>query len=832
MLIGNYFKSAYRNLLGHKLFTFINIMGLAIGLAAVMLITLFVKDELSFDAFWEKSDSLYRIHVQFDVPGKDPEYYNSAPPPMAAALKEDFPEIEHVARFLKANTVAHFGNERRQIWVDLVDPDAIDMFELNFIHGSAETALPDRNSIIVDQTQATKLFGDKNPIGETLTIELGREPLEYKVTGVFEDTPTNTMVPLQGITLFNEDLFGGNMLKAWYRNFTMTFIHLRPGASIENVEAKMPDFISRHYPRVPFAGPDTKPEDVVKITAMNIKDLHLNIQGESFEFGPKGDKTTVMIFSVIAFLILVIASINFMNLSTARSSIRAKEVAIRKVMGATRKNLIFQFLGESILLTIFALAIALIIVEGTLPFYNDVISKEMDINYMSADLIYIFLFTVFIGLLGGLYPSFVLSRFHPAMTLKANKSNESKASIRFRSILVVVQFSISIALFVSTGVIYAQMKYAQSKDLGYDREHLLTVFGNDRRNLIENIDIIVERLYRQEGVLGVTYSDSGFPGTNFEFLDPIRIEKTSDYEPIMLSFRQVGYDFMKTHDIPLIAGRDYERGTNDERPTNDMLAAGEGYTASLVLNKSAVRKLGFGTPEEALGRLMYMNVGRIDNEGSQEILEAEFEVIGVIDDVHFNDLKTEVQPEFYQLFHKRAYFVIIRWAGDPMAVLDRVRNVWNSELPGASFEYRFSKDALAEQYARERGEMTMFAAFSTLAIFIACLGLFGLASFTAERRTKEIGIRKVMGASIWKIIKLLVFEFSKPVIVANIIAWPVAYLAMSKWLDSFVYRIDGMIIIALCLIAGLTALLIAWATVAGNSYAVAKENPIKALRYE
>ncbi len=832
MLLTNYLKTAWRNMLRHKLFSAINILGLAIGLAAVMLITLFVRDELSFDSFWEKADRTYRIHVQLDVPGQDPDYSNASPPPLAEAMRADFPELEAVSRVMKTRPVVLIDGERREIWFDLIDAPALDIFDVTFIQGSKDTALPDKNSIVLNQTQATQFFGDKNPVGETINVEFGPNPVDYRITGIIEDAPANTMVPIQGLAILNDDLFGGNMNRAWYRNFAMTFITLRPGDDIENITARFPDFIARHYPRVPFAGPDTKPEDVVTLTAMPIKDLHLNPQGESFEFGSRGDKTTVLTFSAVALLILIIASINFMNLSTARASIRAKEVAIRKVMGASRKNLIIQFIGESILLTFIALLIALLLVEVSLPFYNDMIEKEMSIDYLSLDLLYIILFSLLIGILGGTYPAFYLSRFHPAATLKANKSTETKASVKFRTSLVILQFSISIALFVSTAVIFSQMRYAQTMDLGYDREHMLTVFGNDQRNLRENIDIIVERLNRVDGVLGVTYSDSGFPGTNFEFLDPIRLEKTTDYEPIMLSFRQVGYDFLKTYDIPLLAGRDYMRDTNDERPTNEMLAAGEGYTASLVINMSAVRKLGFGTPEEALGRMMYMNVGGINEEGTQAMLEAEFEVIGVIDDVHLNDLKTEVQAEFYQLFHKRAYFVILRWAGDPQAVLEDVREVWQSELPGASFEYRFSIEALAEQYAQERGEMTMFAAFSFLAIFIACLGLFGLASFTAERRTKEIGIRKVMGASVLQIVKLLVFEFSKPVIIANIIAWPVAYLAMSGWLDNFVYRVGDMIIIALCLVAGLTALLIAWATVAGNSYAVARQNPIKALRYE
>ena len=835
MLIENYFKTAWRNILRHKLFSFINIMGLAIGLAAVMLITLFVRYEVSFDDFWTDHENIYRIHVETNVPGKDPEYSSSTPPPMAEALRADFPDLEGVARLLKARMVVLEGNERLELFMDFVDPETLDVFDLKVVRGDLSTALNDNNSLVLNETQAEKFFGQEDPIGKILTIDIPQEPMDFRVTAVIEDQPKNTMSPIRGLALLDEDIIfpEGNFRKAWYRNFFQTFIKVRPGADIEAIEDRFRAFISRQYPRVPFAGPDTKPEDVVKLTAMNIRDLHLNPQGESFEWGIRGNKNIVYIFAMIAVLILVIASINFMNLSTARASQRAKEVAIRKVMGASRKRLITQFLGESVLYTLVSLLLALIFVEGALPFYNDVMDREMDIDYMSFDLFYIFLFSVFVGLLGGIYPAFVLSRFHPANTLKANKSTETKASIAFRTTLVVVQFSISIALFVSTAVIFAQMQYAQNKDLGYDRDHILTVFGNNGRAVRENIELLVERINQVPGVISTTYSDSGFPGTNFSFLDPIRTERSADYDPIMISFRQVGYDFLKTYDIPLLAGRAYDRNRPDERPTNEQLAAGEGYTAGLIINRSAARRLGFGEPEEAIGRMMYMNVGQIDNEGSQEMLEAEFAVIGVIEDTHFNDLKTEVPPEFYQLFDHRAFFVILRYGGeDPMNVLNGVETVWKDILPGTSFEFRFSTDALAEQYAKERGEMTMYAAFSGLAIFIACLGLFGLASFTAERRTKEIGIRKVMGASIWQIVRLLVWQFSKPVLIANVIAWPVAYFGMSMWLESFAYHINDMIIIALCMFAGITAILIAWATVAANSFAVAKENPITALRYE
>lgn len=831
MLLGNYLVTAWRNILRHKLFSTINILGLAIGLAAVMLITLFVRDELSFDGFWNNADNMYRIHVQVDVPGKDPEYHTAAPPPLAEAFRKDFPEIEAVSRILFARPNAIVEGTNVETYIEFVDDHILDILEFDTVYGDMSSALNDYNSLVLNQSQAIKLFGDVNPVGKNLSVQINREIREFKITAVIEDSPDNSMIPIHGLALLNEEYFGGNMMKAWYRNFFFTFFTVKPDVNLDDLVKRFPDFINRNYPKVPFAGPEVKPAKVIQLSIMNVKDLHLKAKGQ-FDPGVQGNMNTVIIFSVVALLILIIASINFMNLSTARASVRAREVGIRKVMGASRKNLIVQFLGESILLTLFSLIMALLFVELSLPFYNDLINKILVIDYLSMDMFFIILFALLIGLLGGIYPALILSSFHPAKVLKANKSTETNASIKFRTSLVIIQFTISIILFVSTSVIFSQMKYAENMDLGYNKENLLTVFGNDYQKLVDNIDIIVRRLNRLEGVSSVTYSDSSFPGANFSFLDPIRTEKTTEYNPIMLNFRQVGYDFLKTYDIPLLAGRAYQRDRNDERPTNEQLASGEGFTAGLILNRSAVRKLGFGTPEEAIGKLLYMNVGQISAEGSQEMLEAEFAVIGVIEDVHFNDLKSEIPAEFYQLFEKRAFFVMLRYAGNPMDLLEETRKVWQDQLSGVSFEYRFATEALAEQYAQEKGEMTMFAAFSTLAIFIACLGLFGLASFTAERRTKEIGIRKVMGAKTTDIVKLLVWQFSKPVLIANLIAWPISYYAMSRWLESFVYRMDNIIIIALCLVAGLAALLIAWTTVAGNSFAIAKQNPIKALRYE
>lgn len=832
MLLTNYIRSAWRNILRHKLFSIINIVGLAIGLAAVMLIALFVRDELSYDMFWKNADNIYRVHLRMDVPGKDTEYFNNISPMVAAALKKDFSEIKHVTRMVRNRQKISINNTDFDFQATAVDPNILNIFDFKAIYGDLTTALSDANSLIISQTQSEKLFGTGNPVGQTYTVKFFNYSKEYKITAVIEDHPKNSVINVNAMYTINLADFEGRQLnfwEGWYSNFVYTYIEVNSDTDLSDLEARMENFIDQNYPPLSFGAPGTKPSSALSLSLMNIKDLHLESPGK-FEEVARGSKSNVIFFSIIAILILTIANINFMNLSTARASVRAKEVSLRKVLGAKQQNLIFQFLTESILLTLLSLMVAITIVEILVPSYGNFLGKTLSFNYFSTDTLNIMLFTVFVGVASGCYPAFILSNFRPANILRANKSSDTTTSSRFRTGLVILQFTISIFLFVSTAVIFSQMKYAEDMNLGYTKENLLIINGNDGRVLLNNLDIIVERLKSINGVSSVTYTSNFTPGSTFESMDPIRPENSKD--PIMITYRGVGYDFLKTFDIPLITGRGYNRNRRDGRPSRDQLRAGERWTASIILNKSAVRRLGFGTPEQAIDKMLYMNVGLVGADGGQETLETPFRVIGVVEDAHFTSLKAELKPEFYQLKTDIPYFVALRFTGNPMDIVDMAREVWEDQMPDLSFEFNFATDSLAKQYLEERNQMIMFGSFSGLAIFIACLGLFGLVSFTAVKRTKEIGIRKIMGAKVFHIVKLLVWQFSKPVLIANIIAWPVAYLVMSRWLEGFVYRIDDIIIIALCLIAGLTTLLIAWATVAGNSYAVARQNPIKALRYE
>lgn len=827
MLLTNYLVIGWRNIIKNKLFSCINIFGLAIGLAACSLITLFVRAELGYDSFWQQADKIQRVHLTFNIPGRDPIHAVSTPGPVMQGMKKYFPQIDLAARIAPINPTIEKDGQNFVEEMRMVDADFINIFDFETVKGDLSQALNDPHSLVLTQTLAKKYFADQDPLGQTLSLDFDAFKRDYKITAVIKDLPENSQLTLSAMVLIDESDWTHNQSRfiSWFSVNSQLYITTKKAGDLAQINAGLDDFVNNNFPKLPIGGDDVKASELLNMSAMNIQQLHLNAIGMG-EFNPRGSNETVMVFSAIALLILFIASINFMNLSTARASQRAKEVSIRKVMGASRANLISQFLGESILLTLLALAVAISLVEFVLPLYNDILNKSLAIDYGSTDLLQITALALVVGLIGGAYPAFVLSNFRPATVLKSNKSAETSASLKLRAVLVVIQFSVSIGLFISTGVVYSQMLYAESMDSGFNKDNMLIInrFGREAAN--QKREMMVEELSRNPQVTAITWSQET-PGGSNENNTSMRTPDMSPQDALLIGQRTIGYDFFKTYQMELVAGRSYSRDRNDIRTTTAQLREGTDFKSSIILNESALRRLGLGTPEQAIGKSVF--TGRGD---PTEKLEAELEIIGVVSDVHFDSLKASIRPEIYHLSHNWGRSVSIRFIGDPMALVKTTQSLWQQEIPGIPFSYSFVVDDIAQQYDTEQGEAKMFAAFSALAILVACLGLYGLASFTAERRTKEIGLRKVMGASVLDIVKLLVWQFSKPVLVANIIAWPAAFWLMSTWLESFVYRIDSSVIIGLSVMAGMMAMLIAWATVAGNSVRVAKSNPIKALRYE
>lgn len=789
-----------------------------------MLIALFVRDELNYDKFWSNTENMYRLHTTFIPTGRPPMEFSYTMGPIIHSFKDYFPQVEEATRVARRKSTITVGDTYFEELIGLVDPAFFNIFDAEPINGDISSALSDLSSIVLTKSMADKYFPTGNAIGEIITINMDAYERDYKVSAIIKDLPENSQINLSSMVAIDEEAWKIQewMFDSWFSANSFQYFTLTPGTSIEIINDQLPTFIDQRFPN---SGSDEPTSSFVELKAQNIKDLHLKSPGGA-EYREKGSFTTVLTFSAIAVLILLIASINFMNLSTARATQRAKEVSLRKVMGATRKKLIYQFIGESIITTILALLLSLVIVELLLPIYNQIIGKSLMISYSISDLMTVLFITFIVGILGGLYPAFILSSFRPAAVLKANKTSETNTSVKLRAALVILQFSVSITLFVSTAVVYGQMLYAKNINLGFNKNNMM-VIGNFYRDAADQkLSLMINELKRLPNVTNVTWSNDA-PGVPTENNTNFRTPDMPEKEAILIGNRGVGYDFTDTYEIEMVAGRYYDLNKNDINATTEDIRAGNGHTSSVIINETAVNRFGFGSAEEAIGKTLYTSIGEVE-----ENLFREYQIIGVIPDLYLDSLKKEIRPEFFELRPNQAQYVTVRFSGDPILMINNARALWEKEIPSIPFDFDFATELLVEQYEKEQGEMTMFAAFSGLAILIACLGLYGLASFTAERRTKEIGIRKVMGAQVFDIVKLLVWQFSKPVIIANIIAWPVSFYAMSIWLESFVYRIENVFILGFCTLAGIAALIIAWVTIAGNSIRVARSNPIKALRYE
>lgn len=824
MLIKNYTTVAWRNIHNHKLYSAINILGLAIGLAACMLIALFVRDELGYDKFWSNADNIYRMHQTFLPSGRNIMEFSQSAGPIIHALKKDFPQVEYASRIAGKKVTFQIANNYFEEEIGLVDANFIDIFDLETVSGNIDTALLDQSGIILNETTANKYFPSGNALDKTITLNLDVVEREFKVTAIIKDIPNNsTLISSALIPIVEEEWKSQDwMFDSWYSVNSFLYFTVKPGTNIDDINNQMPGFIDRNFP---IQGSGDLNSSFITLNSQNIKQLHLQAPG-NFEFNEKGSIISVITFSAVAILILIIASINFMNLSTARASGRAKEVSLRKVLGASRQKLVAQFIGESILLTLLAVLFSLVIVELAMPVYNEIIAKELSFDYASSDLLLVILMALIVGFLGGIYPAFILSGFRPAEVLKSNKSSNTDASANLRAGLVIFQFAISITLFVATAVVYGQMLYAKNIELGFNKDRMI-VIGNMYRDAAHNKQTTLVNEYKRiPNVVSVTTSNDA-PGIPTENNTGLRTPDMDAEDTLLIGNRMIGYDYFETYNIPLLAGRYYDINKNDQRADFDDIRNGNVRTNSLIINETAVSTFGFRNPQDAIGKTIYRDFG---NDG--ENLTMEYEIIGVVVDAHLDTLKKQIRPEMFDLIPQNAQYLTVKYTGDPLTVINQLKEIWEQEIPSIPFDYNFATDNMDRQYEKEKGEMTMFATFSALAILIACLGLYGLASFTAERKIKEIGIRKVMGARVIDIVKLLVWQFSKPVMIANLIAWPMAFYAMSYWLENFVYRIENISILGFCALAGIGALVIAWVTVAGNSIRVARSNPIEALRYE
>lgn len=822
----NQIKIAFRNLIRQKFYTLLNLTGLSVGLAACSLIVLYIQDELSYDSFHTKQDRIYRID-QTNIWSDYSAYLSATGPNVAQALLQEFPEIESVVRIHTVGTwlVSNENNSEKPIIFEEdnifgVDSTFFDLFSFEMISGNPKEALKQPNSLVLTQETARRYFGQVNPIGKSLSLEKGDQRQTFQVTGIIKDIPSNSQ--MQFSMLGSLHSFPGVKQREWSWIWT-TFVHyvlLKEGTNVNAFEARL-----KSLPRK-YANPSLKRlfgYDINQFEAesgkkwqmylLPLRKIYLQASNRGNRLGSGGDIQNIYMFGIVAVLVLALSCINFMNLATARSAHRAKEVGIRKVLGSYRQSLIMQFLLESSVFIFLSAIVGLLICDLFLPYFNQLAQKELNLysmlqpNFLGALLIII----LAMGVLAGAYPAFYLTSFQPRVVLKGKFVSGRQSKI-FRNVLVVFQFAISIALIISTLLVYQQLNYVQAKKIGYDKEHLLLIPNVERLSV--DIETFKNELAQINGISQTSMANS-IPAQAFN-QDYFSTSDNPDVD-FPLEIMAVDEDYLTTLGLELVAGRNFSK-----KYATDIQA--------VILNETAVRELGWN-PENALGK----SIKYYENQ--------EFKVIGILKDFNFASLQVNIAPcgiflhdtssQVYLGTRKNLTLRLDAQAegGQSLSqLIQKLEEKWAKFAPSVPFNYAFYEDRYNRAFQSEQQVGQVMSIFASLAIFIACLGLYGLASFTIEQRRKEIGIRKVMGARIQDIIRLLSKEYVRLVFIAFVLSAPLAYYLIQQWLQDFPYRtpISSLLFVTV----GLGIALLAWSTVAYQSIQAARQNPIDSLRNE
>ncbi|HEY5462178.1 MAG TPA: ABC transporter permease [Hanamia sp.] len=805
-MLKNYFKIALRNLWKNKGFSALNIIGLATGLAVCLLIVLYVKDELSYDKFNVNANRIYRLDADIYFNNTEADMA-TAPDPLPTAMVRDYPEVEQMVRVNEQGDILIKKNNQniQDHHSAFVDSTFFKVFTFPMIAGNPNTALDEPNSIVIDETTAKKYFNSTDVVGKTLYVD---NSTNCKITGVIKD------MPKQSSFHFSFLRPRGKANTSWLSNNGTCFIMVRPGVSRQklqhDVDATVNNYLSKELEsQLHISLSDLKNKGNHFIYhLMPLTDIHLH-SDKGYELEPTGDITYVYIFSAIALLILLIACVNFMNLSTARSANRAKEVGIRKVAGSLRSNLIIQFLTESVLISFISLLLAILMAAILLPLFNQLAHKQMYVSTLfSTWLLPVMIALVFlVGCVAGSYPAFYLSSFQPIDVLKGKVAKGFKSSW-LRNGLVIFQFSISIMLIIGTIVIYNQLDYIRSRKIGYDRDQVLVL--HNAYNLNNNIKTFRNELLNISGVTNATITGDLPTGTNYDNEGWFRDATFDAAKTVILTNFYVDENYIPTLGMQMEKGRNFSK----DFPSD---------STGIIINEAAVKVLGFKDPlKESLYR-PNMNNGNITGATA-------YHIIGVVKDFNYSSMHNKVGPLLIQEGDNQGSIAMRTNTKNIPSLIDKVESKWNSMAPGQPFNYTFMDADFNRLYTSEQQTGKLFITFAIFAIFIGCLGLFGLVRYAAEQRTKEIGVRKVLGASVGGIVAMLSKDFAKLVLIASVIAFPVAWWAMNKWLQSFAYRIH--ISWWIFVIAGLTAILIALITVSFQAIKAAIANPVKSLRSE
>ncbi|MDP4215134.1 MAG: ABC transporter permease [Bacteroidota bacterium] len=814
-MLRNYFKIAWRNLAKHKFISFINLFGLTVGLTCCLLILAYVLNELSYDRYNSRADRIYRVTRSFlNKDGVQSLHLSSIAPPFAPLLKNDFPDIQQITRVLPSNTTPmrykdNIFNEQKAFFVD---EHFADLFDVHTVAGDPKTALEAPFSLMLTEGTARKYFGPEDPMNKVIRVN---NQFDCKVTGIFKEFPANAHMHPEVMISFNtlrdSAIYGENNLLTNYGNnaFYTYFLVPENYPVHQRIEAQFPAFIDKnvHFPGAPS---DFKPSKTTRLFVQKLTDIHLRSHLDD-ELEENGDITRVYIFGSIALFILLIACINYMNLSTARSALRAREIGIRKVAGAERKELILQFLSESVMIAWIAILLAIGLTWLTLPWLNELTGGALSLAplFQGKLLIPLILTPILVGVLSGIYPALFMSSFQPVKVLKG-LFKAGGGSISFRKVLVVVQFSISIILIISTAIVFQQLDYIRQKSLGFNKDHIITMQYDT--GLDKTWDAFRNQLLQSAYVKDAGRS-SRIPGGRLLDEMGASVESGDSLRPVTADIKYLAadYDFVPTYGISVVAGRNFSRAWSTDS------------SAAYLLNVAATRVLDLKSPAAAIGK----NFSYGNTKGK---------IVGVLGDFHFESLHQKILPMVLVLpraSQTAGSFgrISIKLAGNNLpAALTYLESAWKRFLPTTPFEYEFMDKQFGQLYASEQRQASLFTTFACIAIFIACLGLLGLSAFAISQRVKEIGIRKVLGANVSGIVMLLSRDFMILVALAAVIGSAVAAVAMNKWLGGFAYSISMSLWVFLG--AAILAAAVALVTIGVQAVRVATSNPVKSLRSE
>jgi len=815
----NNLKVIFRIFWQQKTFSFINVIGLASAFAATIIIALFVKSESGWDTFWPGIEDTYRVESIYYFPDRPASATSRNSAAAVDALKEFYPEVDKAAAMWVSHPPVKAGDNLYRELISYAEPEFLDMFKLDFVSGGGAGPLDEMSTIVISESMAKKYFGDEPAMGKTITVANSRD---YRVTGVFRDLPENTHLELNMVARLNRERLG-EWFSRWFWTNVFVYVKLKPGTDVEALSARLPEFIDHyHEAQVSGMGLDITPHDLSAYRFLPVTDIHLASYPDG-TIKPVGSKSLLVGLSVIAAFIIGIAAINFINLSTARASLRAREVGIRKMSGASRRQLAAQFAGEAVLLTFISLLLGIFLAELGLPFVSALTGKALTTAplYSWAGLLGLGAGGMIIGFLSGFYPAIVLSRARPAEILFSNRSMAGPGAI-FRNILVVTQFAIAIGMILATIVLYSQTRFARDFDMGFAKENKLVLSGTGEDEVVAARDALINIFRNNPATTGIAFSNA-VPGDDQMWGEFAYKTGVPNPTPIGVTVQPGNPEFLEVYGAKLLAGRllskDYALDIMRRADADDWERQG-----NVVINEEAAKNFGFSNPVDAVGKVFKIDL-------SSKSPPKDITIVGVIRDMHFDSLHNPVRGAVFMVDEQSYNNLTISFkTNDVTAYLAFVDKTWADLIPERPIGRSFLDEDLNALYLNETRAYKLFVSGAFLAVLISSLGLYGLALFSAERRVREISIRKVHGASVPAIIRMLVWQFTVPVIIASGIALPVAGLLMSEWLQSFVYRIDlGP---APFVIAALGGVMIAWLTVGGHALKAALARPAENLHYE